>query len=108
MRPLILDFKVPQIGEEGDAPFTYSATEGLNVVTIEGRTLPFIESATQLMELKTKTKVAREDDDIRDQLELRTETRAVRERDDHHDSFMELKTKTYVAREGDDNGAAAY
>lgn len=106
MRPLILDFQVARRSDANETPFSYSPADSMNMVTIEGQSVAFIESGSHLVELMTKTKVAREDDDTRDLLELRTETRAIRERDDHQDVFLELKTKTFVAREADDNDPA--
>ena len=102
MRPLILDFKVSRQDVDVSVPYTYSISEAMNMIEVEGQLIPFIDSESPAMELQTKTKVHREADDVRGLLELKTKTENRRERDDRSDNFLELKTKTFVAREKDD------
>ena len=102
MRPLILDFKVPRRDVDVSIPYTYSISEAMNMIEVDGQHMPFIDSESPAMELQTKTKAHREADDVRGLLEVKTKTETRRERDDRSDTFLELKTKTFVAREKDE------
>lgn len=101
MKPLILDFKVSRIASTRPS-LKYSFSKSLTVVHIDGREVPFIEAATNDVQLLTKTKVRQESDDDCLMLELKTKTEVRHERDDLHDSVLELETKTFVRTERDD------
>lgn len=102
MKPLIFDFLVDQ---KPDKPPTYNYDDllNLNVSNLNGKKIPFIESSLCDVELVTKTKVIREEDDIElEYYELSTKTEVMRERDDLDMNFLELYTKTRIDREKDD------
>jgi hypothetical protein len=102
MRPIILDYAIERKGEI-KAVYKYDFSESLNVITVEGNKLPFIDSTYKDVTLLTKTKVMQESDDNSfDMLELQTKTEVNRERDDDFNLFLELQTKTLIHQERDD------
>jgi hypothetical protein len=73
------------------------------VVTVDGTTKALIELADTEIELSTKTRVARESDDVHAELlEASTKTKVQREGDDNSYPILELATKTMVKKESDD------
>ena len=54
------------------------------------------------MSLLTKTRVVNERDDNDSIIELQTKTEVAREQDDDFNLLLELNTKTFTAREQDD------
>ncbi|MEA4886003.1 MAG: hypothetical protein VB063_04880 [Bacteroides graminisolvens] len=103
MKALILDYAIKR---EADIKpiYQYDFEKGLNVITIDDKKIPFIDSSSEDIALLTHTRVVRESNDENiDILELQTKTKIARERDD--DNFLlELYSKTFVARERDDEG----
>jgi len=84
MKPLILDFCEPRVGEEKPSYF-YDESQDINVIELtNGKLIPFIDLDSPGPELETKTEVEREQEDISPQLflELVTKTKVERERDD--------------------------
>ena len=84
MKPLILDFCEPRVGDE-KPPYFYDESQDINVIELDnGELIPFIVSNSPGTELETKTEAKREQEDISPQLflELITKTRVERERDD--------------------------
>lgn len=109
MKPLLLDFSVNR--QEDEAPhYSYNAELNLNILQVNGRKIPFVESSINNVELQTKTEVKRErDDDMNCLLELESKTFVERERDDEEKSCIaELMTKTKVERERDDDNDFLY
>lgn len=102
MRPLILDYKITRSEESSVVPFFYDPRTSLNMISIEGLEIPFIDSDTSAVDLMTKTKQHRENDDDRFRFELATKTEVNRERDEPSGSLLELMTKTLKSRESDD------
>lgn len=104
MRPLILDYKVSRSEDQLPMLYEYDVAQSLNVIKIDGITKPFIDANPGDVELMTKSKEVRESDDEHfSLLELSTKTLVARERDDERKDFlMELTTKTRVQREQDD------
>jgi hypothetical protein len=82
MKPIILDFATERKGEIKTV-YEYDFSESLNVITVDNKTKPFIDSNTEDISLLTKTKVKSESDDNDiDMLELKTKTFTLQERDD--------------------------
>jgi len=102
MRPLILDFKLSRSESENPITYRYDVDESLNVILVDGIKKPFIDIQSNDVELLTKTKIHRENDDDSFLSELGTKTEQLRERDDRHDTILELETKTLQSRERDD------
>lgn len=103
MKPLILDHAIQRKDTE-ESYFIYDYSMSLNVVNLDGRTIPFIALNNTEIQLLTKTKVKREsDDEDINVLELDTKTEKSRERDDIDNSLVELFTKTFVDKEKDDD-----
>lgn len=102
MKSLILDFAIERKGEI-KIVYEYDFFESLNVITVDNKTKPFIDSSAEDISLLTKTKVKSESDDNDiDMLELKTKTEVNQERDDDYNMLLELKTKTFTQRERDD------
>jgi hypothetical protein len=102
MRPIILDYAIERKGEMS-LIYEYDFSESLNVITIEGNKLPFIDSTFKDVALLTKTRAIQESDDSSfDLLELQIKTKQNRERDDVYNYFLELQTKTFTKQERDD------
>lgn len=111
-KPLILDFKIPR--EEDNYPiiYSYSYSHSMNMIIQDGMEVPFIDQEIGTVELLTKTKVHREEDDEKTHeiitekskllLEIRSKTLVARERDDPENSLLELNTKTRIQREAYD------
>lgn len=108
MKHLILDFKVCRQEEDCTLPYEYDQESSMNVITVKSEKKPFIELRSTDVELMTKTKVQRENDDDRFLGELGSKTEVRRERDDPRDTFLELMTKTFTVRERDDTRTADY
>jgi len=108
MKPLILDYKIVRKQSDVDMFYQYDAKQSLSVITIDGENKPFIEAETSDIEIMTKTRVHRENDDDRFLFELATKTEVKRERDDPRDNFLELSTKTFTSRERDTQDTAYY
>ena len=85
MKPLILDFAEKRKGKIKTI-YTYDFKKSLNVIEIDGKKKPFIDSNSEDVSLLTKTKVKSESDD--DEFTL-----------------LELQTKTFVKQERDDEGS---
>jgi hypothetical protein len=102
MKSIILDYAMERKGETTSI-YEYDFSESLNVITIEGNKLPFIDSTHKGVALLTKTKIIQESDDNSfDMLELQTKTEQHREEDDDYNYLLELQTKTFTQRESDD------
>jgi hypothetical protein len=102
MKPIILDYAIERKGET-DSIYEYDFPEALNMLTIEGNKIPFIDSTCNNIAFLTKTKVIQESDDNSfDMLELQTKTDVSRERDDNCNCLLEMQTKTFTQRERDD------
>ena len=82
-RPLILDFCENSIQEE-KPPFFYDEDQDINLIKHGNSIVPFIDLDRTYLELMTKTKVKREQDDC------------------PPFPFLELLTKTFVDRKQDD------
>lgn len=108
MKHLILDFKICRHEEEATFPYEYDQESSMNVIAVNGEKKPFIDLKSTDIELITKTKVQRENDDDRFFSELGSKTEVKRERDDPRDTFLELMTKTFTVRERDDTRSADY
>lgn len=100
--PLILDFKLIRKESTLQVNYVYDPQESLNIIYIDGLKRPFIDMEASDVELLTKTKVHREQDDDNLLFDLTTKTRMAREQDDHHSSLIEMATKTFTVRERDD------
>ena len=103
-KPPILNFACPTNVVNQDKPFFYDPTLNLNLIEINGSTVPFVDVPPIFTpELYTKTEVHREDDEEGAGLvELRTKTHIHREDDDDDNRLLELLTKTRAERESDD------
>ncbi len=105
MKPLILDYTEKRKGEVNRI-YNYDFQESLNVIEINGKKKPFIDSKKEDISLLTKTKVRNESDDEEiNLLELQTITEVKQERDDTTHSLLELQTKTLVKQERDDESS---
>ncbi len=102
-KPLIFDYK-NELSERKHLPvYTYDYLMNLNVVTINGVKIPFIDSPEEALEMATKTRTRQEVDDEPPRLEMETKTKIKNESDDHHHHFLvEMATKTLVKQETDD------
>lgn len=102
MKPVILDYAIER-KEKTNSIYEYDFSEALNMLTIEGNKIPFIDSTCTDIALLTKTRATRESDDNSfNMLELQTKTDASRERDDDYNCFLEMLTKTFSQIERDD------
>ena len=112
-QPLIYDFIEKKIEDEGIS-FEYSEVHDLNVITVDGKTIPFVQLAkdaldqNEILEFKTKTFTEREDEEDRGLscfLEFATKTKQEREDDDAKEMTypLELMTKTEQDREDDES-----
>jgi len=82
MKPLILDYAEKRKGDIKTI-YDYDFQKSLNVIEINGKRKPFIDSNREDISLLTKTKVKSEsDDDEFALLELQTKTFVKQERDD--------------------------
>ncbi len=108
MKPLIFDFKVNRHEMNSEMFYEYDMKEALNVVYVNGQKKPFIDVESNDLELLTKTKMHRENDDDNFLFEPGTKTEVRRERNDPNDTFLELTTKTFTKRERDDEGLTDY
>ncbi|SDS49948.1 hypothetical protein SAMN05192545_1509 [Maribacter dokdonensis] len=105
MKPLILDYAEKRKGDIKTI-YDYDFQKSLNVIEINGKRKPFIDSNREDISLLTKTKVKSEsDDDEFTLLELKTKTEVNQERDDDTHSLLELQTKTFVKQERDDESS---
>ena len=87
MKPIILDYAIER-KEKMDSIYEYDFSEALNMLTIEGDKIPFIDSTCTDIALQTKTRATRESDDIGfNILEMQTKTFTQRERDDESFSY---------------------
>jgi len=108
MRPLILDYATNR-KDIPEPKYSYDNTKSLNTISVNCKTIPFIDSKSDEISLLTKTKVNKEsDDEDINLLELQTKTEIKRERDDENNSLIELETKTFVSREQDDEESPSY
>jgi len=103
MKPLIFDFQEKRTEYAPEVIYKYDFQKSLNVVEVENGTIPFIDLDDKTIEMTTKTKAHRENDDHHSLLELQTKTEVRRERDDRPQHSIELMTKTYTKRESDDH-----
>lgn len=109
MKPLILDHKTVRPEQEGQLCYEYDRYLSLNVVVIDGKRIPFIESSsTDSINLNTVTKVKSESDNMIHLTELVTRTKVSGEKDDHHFDHIALTTKTLVKTENDDTRTPYY
>ena len=105
MKPIILEYAEKRKGVINTV-YQYSFKESLNVINVNGKNKPFIDSNSSEISLLTKTKVKSErDDDEFNLLELETKTEVNQERDDEEQSLLELQTKTFVKQERDDESS---
>ena len=102
MKPIILDFKLSRSEQNSPIVYQYDSDMSLNVILVDGQKKPFIDLNDSDVELQTKTRAHRENDDESFLLELGTKTEQRRERDDRHDTILEMESKTLAARERDD------
>jgi hypothetical protein len=100
MRSIILDYAIERKGEM-KTTYKYDFSEALNVITVEGKKLPFIDSAHENIVLLTKTKVRQERDDNNIDM-LEPQIKVYRERYDDYNLLLEFQTKTLTQRERDD------
>jgi len=101
MKPLLLDFAVSRKKDKNPI-YSYDEELNLNIINQNVIKVPFIESKNSDLELVTKTKVIREQDDIDlDLLVLDTKTEVRIERDDIDENYLELTTKIRIDREKD-------
>lgn len=108
MRPLIFDYTEVRSEVLPDIPYKYDSKLSMNVLHIKGKSTLFIDTDLSELEIMTKTKVHRENDDTPMLLELGTKTEASRERDDFKDIYLELATKTFSTREREDQNPSNY
>lgn len=101
MKSVILDYAIER-KEKRQVVYQYDFTESLNVVSIGNKRIAFIDSTNIDMSLLTKTSAINERDDNDSVIELQTKTEVAREQDDDFNLFLELNTKTFTAREQDD------
>jgi len=103
-KPPILNFACSRNTVNQHKPFFYDTALNLNLIEINGSTVPFVDVPPMLTpELYTKTEADREDDEESAGLvELQTKTLVHREDDDDDYRLLELLTKTRVTRESDD------
>lgn len=101
MKSVILDYAIER-KEKRQVVYQYDFTESLNVVSIGNKRIAFIDSTNIDMSLLTKTRAINERDDNDSVIELQTKTEVAREQDDDFNLFWELNTKTFTAREQDD------
>jgi len=99
MKPLILDFAVAREELDEGPEFQYSREQSVNVISLNGKTIPIIEVNIDILNAVTQTRVSRESSD-RDRY-LGTETKTAREGTDRSLHIAELKKKTFAARETD-------
>lgn len=103
MKPFILKFAEKQIDSPATVVHHYSFEKSLNVVAVDGTTKALIELGSIESVVSTKTRVARESDDVHSELlEASTKTKVQREGDDNSYPILELATKTMVKKESDD------
>jgi len=82
MKPLILDYATER-KREINPIYQYDFYEALNMIIMNGKKLPFINSTSIHVAMLTKTKVMQESDDDRyEMLDLQTKTLINRESDD--------------------------
>jgi hypothetical protein len=112
-QPLIYDFIEKKI-EDDEIFFKYSEAHDLNVVSVNGKTIPFVQLAKESLnrsdnlEFMTKTFTKREDEEdkgISWFLEFATKTKQERESEDERGVTysLELMTKTEQTREDDES-----
>ena len=88
-KPLIFDFSIPKKNENEEPVYLYDSEKNLNVITLNGLTVPFVNSNTNCAELLTKTAASRELDDDGIMLhEFGTMTKVDRESDDMNEKMM--------------------
>lgn len=102
MRPLILDFIEKRIEENSIINYEYDNSLSMNVIISNGEKKAFIDFQIADIELVTKTRAQRENDDNHSNSEIITSTKVSRERDDLTNSFLEVSTKTFTKRERED------
>jgi hypothetical protein len=108
MKPLIFDYKVARINDDGDFPYIYSHEKSMSMVLIKGSYIPFIDMGNEGLEIQTKTRAHRENDDDSLSYAIGTETKVARETSDNFQTPIELQTKTLVKREMDDERSFNY
>lgn len=102
MKPIILNYAIKRKGEYAPV-YEYDYSRSLNVIKINDKRVPFIDSNEQDLSMLTKTKVYSErDDEGYNLLELKTKTEVRQEKDDDALHLLELQTKTFVKQESDD------
>ena len=106
-KPLIFDFCTPRRNDDTNTIYYYDFDKNLNVVNLNGQTIPFVDYGTNAVEMITKTFTHREaDDDNKALFEFDTITKVSREGNDENNSMMsrtfEFETSTRVFREGSD------
>jgi len=102
MKPIILDYAVER--REGiDSLYHYDFARSLNVVTVENKDIPFIDSNSKTLSLLTKTKtISERDDENFKMIEMSTHTKVVNEGSDDYNFPLEFMTKTFTNQERDD------
>jgi hypothetical protein len=83
-KPPILNFGCSRTHANQEKPFYYDSALHLNLIEIDGSTMPFVDIPAILTP------------------ELHTKTEADRESDDEGSRLLELLTKTFAQRESDD------
>lgn len=102
MKPLILDFKEVRVETNSMIIYEYDNASSMNVIAVNGKKIAFIDLDESDIELYTKTRAQRENDDNHFGFELITSTKIQRERDDLKNSYLEISTKTFTRRERED------
>lgn len=106
-RPLLVNFAIPRTGSDV-LPGKYDQGRMVWMVDVNGESRPLVQSAVELAELATKTKVQAERDDLGYSAALQsvTKTLSAPERDDVVPAdtrwFLSLATKTEAQQERDD------
>lgn len=89
MKPLILDYAEKRRGDVKTI-YDYDFQKSLNMIEVNGKKKPFIDSNREDISLLTKTKVKSEsDDDEFTLLELQTKTFVKQERDDESSNYIQ-------------------
>lgn len=100
--PFLCAFAIPR-RDEKEKPFIYDHELNLNVIKNGNKSVPFVELSTDALELKTKTKVKREEDESNiGTNEYATSPRIDEKPNYFNESIFELFTKTNIERESDD------
>lgn len=104
MKPLILDFITDRKEDLLSIDYSYNHSSALNVVNVDNVLIPLIDVNSNIINIRTETKVFQESSDASfDLIEERriTEVRG-ESAENPHNFLLELKTKTFTTGERDD------